>query len=75
MGVKSGVPDLFYPVPLHGYHGLFIEMKAKGGSLSAKQKRWLAALSKLGYKTAVCVGWESARDTLTEYLNGHKDSG
>ena len=70
MGVKSGVPDLFYPVPLGGYHGLFIEMKANKGRPSAVQKRWIKALNDLGYKAVVCVGWEEARDVLIEYLKG-----
>ena len=69
MGVKAGVPDLFYPVPLHGYHGLFIEMKAEGGRLDPKQKRWLDVLDQFGYKTAVCKGWEQARDVLEAYVN------
>lgn len=69
MGVKAGVPDLFYPVPLHGYHGLFIEMKAEKGRLDPKQKKWLDALDKFGYKTAVCKGWEQARDVLEAYIN------
>ncbi len=72
LGVKSGVPDLFYPVPMNGHHGLFIEMKTKGGRLSPEQKRWLAALDTFGYKTAVCYGWEAARDVLMEYINGPK---
>ena len=70
MGVKAGVPDLFYPVPLGGYHGLFIEMKANKGRPSAVQKRWLKVLNDLGYKAVVCVGWEEARDVLIEYLKG-----
>jgi len=68
MGVKAGVPDLFYPVPLHGYHGLFIEMKAKDGRLSSKQVKWLNALGEFGYKTAVCNGWEEAKKVLEDYL-------
>ncbi|MBQ2211558.1 MAG: VRR-NUC domain-containing protein [Ruminococcus sp.] len=70
MGVKAGVPDLFYPVPLGGYHGLFIEMKANKGRPSAVLKRWLKVLNDLGYKAVVCAGWEEARDVLIEYLKG-----
>jgi len=73
MGVKAGVPDLFYPVPLHGYHGLFIEMKsADGGRLGEQQKRWLEVLESFGYKTAVCKGWEEAKQVLEEYLNDER---
>ena len=67
MGVKSGVPDLFYPVPMKGYHGLFIEMKANKGRLSMEQKKWIAALEQLGYKCVVAHGWEQAKEALIEY--------
>lgn len=69
MGMRKGVPDLMLPIPMHGYHGLFIEMKKKGGRTSQEQKQWLKALDTFGYKTAVCVGWEAARDVLEEYIN------
>lgn len=67
MGVKSGVPDLFYPVPAKGFHGLFIEMKAGKGRLSMEQKKWIAALEQLGYKCVVAYGWEAAKEALIEY--------
>ena len=70
MGVKPGVPDLFYPVPLHGFHGLFIEMKTKTGRTSEAQKKWLKVLEQMGYKTAVCHGWEEAKAVLEEYVYG-----
>lgn len=73
MGMKKGVPDLMLPIPMHGYHGLFIEMKAKGGRLSQEQKSWLNALDTFGYKTAVCVGWEAAAKELEGYMDEHKD--
>lgn len=77
MGMKKGVPDLMLPVPMHGYHGLFIEMKAQGGRLSIEQKSWIKALETFGYKAVVCVGWEAARDVLEAYMgenaNGGKD--
>lgn len=69
MGMRKGVPDLMLPIPMHGYHGLFIEMKKRGGRTSQEQKQWLKALDTFGYKTAVCVGWEAARDVLEEYLH------
>lgn len=68
LGVKAGVPDLFYPVPIGGYHGLFIEMKAKGGRLRPEQKRWIQALEQLGYKCVVAYGWEEARKEMVEYV-------
>lgn len=68
LGVKPGVPDLFYPVPLHGYHGLFIELKTEKGRLSKEQKKWIEALTELGYKCVVAKGWKAARDALVEYL-------
>lgn len=70
LGVKAGVPDLFYPVPVDGYHGMFIEMKTAKGRLSVVQKRWIEALEKLGYKCVVAYGWEEARDALVTYTNG-----
>lgn len=68
MGVKAGVPDLFYPVPLKGYHGMFIEMKSDKGSLRPEQKRWLGVLEQLGYKCVVAHGWEEAKKALEEYI-------
>lgn len=68
MGVKAGVPDLIYPVPMKGYHGLFIEMKTKTGRLSAEQKRWIAALETFGYKVVVVHGWEQAKEALQDYV-------
>jgi len=70
MGCKKGVPDLFYPVPIGGYHGLFIEMKKrKGGRLSEEQKKWIKALEGLGYRVAVCRGWEEAKEVLLQYVD------
>ena len=67
-GVKPGVPDLDLPVARGGWHGLRIELKAKGGKVSPHQAQWIADLSAEGYCVAVCVGWEAARDVLMEYL-------
>lgn len=67
-GVKSGVPDLFLPVARGSSHGLFIEMKARGGRLDVKQKVWQSELLEQGYCVETCWGWEEARQVIDTYL-------
>lgn len=70
-GVKPGVPDLCLPVARGGFHGLYIEMKRrKGGRISPEQEAWLRELRKQGFRAEVCRGWEEAKNTLEEYLEG-----
>ena len=69
MGVKSGVPDLFLPVPTAKYHGLYIEMKVGNNKPSENQVWWISHLIKQGYRVKVCYGWEEAAAELTEYLS------
>lgn len=70
MGLRSGFPDLLFPYPRMGYHGLYIEMKAQGGKLTADQKKWLAKLNARGYCARVCVGADEAINTINWYMNG-----
>ncbi len=72
-GVKAGVPDIFLPVPVGAYHGLWIELKTQTGKPSPKQQVWLKALAAQGYQAAVCYGWMQARQVLLAYLNGDYD--
>lgn len=73
-GVRAGVPDYLLPVPLGGYHGLFIELKMpktgakKPGRLSEEQKLWLKALRAYGYRAETAYGWDEARQLILEYL-------
>lgn len=77
-GVKAGVSDIFYPVPIqstrHGsmtnYHGLFIEMKAGDGALSDEQALFTVEMLRQGYAVAVCWGWRSARMAFCDYTKG-----
>ena len=68
-GVKSGVPDLFLPVPRHGRHGLWIELKIHGGKASMNQCQWIGDLREQGYDVYVCYGWEDAKGVLEAYLS------
>lgn len=67
-GVKSGVPDLCLPAARHGYHGLYIEMKAVGGKVSDKQTAWMIALAGEGYLCRVCYGADTAIRLLEKYV-------
>ena len=67
-GVKSGVPDVFLAVPKNGKSGLFLEMKYGKNKLSTNQRWWVDSLRVEGYETAVCYGFEEARDKIISYL-------
>jgi VRR-NUC domain len=70
-GLKAGVPDLFLPLAIGGFHGLYIEMKAaKGGSLSTEQKIWIDCLREQGYQVVVAKGCEMAIGAIQGYLEG-----
>ncbi len=69
-GMLSGVPDLFLPVPIGGYHGLFIEMKSDKGRLSTNQTWFLSKVELLGYKIAVCYSANEAIKTIENYYFG-----
>lgn len=71
-GVKSGVPDLFLSVPATPYHGLYLELKAKGNTASPDQRRWLLNLSAQGYKCAVVNDMGTALRIVAEYLRNPK---
>lgn len=67
-GVKSGYPDLFLPSARHGFHGLYIELKIKGGRMQPNQKDWQNFLRGEGYMCVMCVGAAAAIQTICDYL-------
>ncbi len=81
LGVRAGVSDLFFSFPspmlpaMCGStgvkHGLYIEMKAPkphGKRATDKQLSFLSRMADAGYATAVCYGWDAARETIGQYL-------
>jgi len=69
-GVSAGFPDLFLPVPLGGFHGLFIEMKqVKKSAVSPTQDEWLNVLYRAKYKALVCRGHQAAILELCKYFD------
>lgn len=67
-GVLAGVPDLFLMIPKNGWHGMWIEMKIKGGKLSPNQSEFMGRATLLGYMSVVCFGFEEAKELINEYL-------
>ena len=67
-GVLAGVSDVFLPVSRGKYHGMYLEMKVKGGKLSDNQKWWMSETTKQGYLSIVCYGWQEASETIKRYL-------
>lgn len=67
-GVVAGMPDLFVPEPSKGYHGLFVEMKVKGGRLQHAQKDMIDKLEERGYKCAVCWSSDDFMKVVNEYF-------
>lgn len=71
-GVVAGVPDLFIPEPSGQYHGLFVEMKVKGGRLQQTQKNMIGKLKERGYKCDVCWSLDDFMKVVNEYFNRHE---
>ena len=67
-GVKSGVPDVCWPVPFGRFAGLYIELKIAGGQVSSSQEEWHRNLREVGHAVAVCYGWRAARECLLAYI-------
>lgn len=68
-GVVAGVSDLFLMIPKAQWHGMFIEMKAKGGKVQPNQKEFLCIAIENGYQGIVCFGFEEAKKQIREYLS------
>ena len=67
-GMKKGYPDIFLPVARGSKHGLYIELKRKGGKTSVEQLEWLKRLNEQGYEAVVCVGGMEAINKIKDYL-------
>lgn len=71
-GVLAGVPDLFLPLPVAGYHGLYIEMKSSitGGTPSTNQIKFMNFAASVGYCVALSYDAEPAKRLLRWYVKG-----
>jgi len=66
-GLKTGVADLFLPLPVSPYHGLYIEMKTKGGKQSDRQSEFEDFCTLVGYKYVLCYSSIEAIEQIRGY--------
>ena len=69
-GVKRGVPDVFLPLPVNNYHGLFMEVKIFPNKCTLEQKEFLNFLDMEGYATIVVYSLEQAILAFNKYFAG-----
>ena len=67
-GQREGVPDLMLAVAKCGYHGLFIEMKAPGGSVRKHQRDYHQKLREQGYLVEVVKSQGAFMKVINDYL-------
>jgi len=68
MGKLAGVSDLILLYPTFKYHGLCIEMKAKGGKQSTCQGIFQHNVEKYGYLYVLCYSADEAIKTIKKYV-------
>jgi hypothetical protein len=53
MGVRKGIPDLFLSLPNEFWHGMYIELKKKGGKASPEQLENCRHFRSVGYECEI----------------------
>lgn len=69
-GVKVGVSDIFLPVVIDSYAGLYIELKVGKNKIvkGSEQEAFLEYANAQGYRAVECNGWKDARLQIKQYL-------
>ena len=69
-GLRKGWPDYCLDLPLGGYHGMRLELKAENGSKpTSEQLDILARLESVGFKCGVAWGFDDAKRQFEQYLD------
>lgn len=72
-GVRRSWPDYILDLPIGGYHGLRLELKAEGGGEpTPEQLETLLMLERVGFRCAVAWGFDQGRETLVNYIEKGK---
>lgn len=70
-GLRVGYPDLFLSLARNQAHGLYVEMKAIAGRLSAEQADIHKVMRSCGYQVEVCYGAGEAMRAITNYVKSN----
>jgi hypothetical protein len=65
-GYRKGFPDMIIPVANHGFHGLFVELKANS-TASPEQNEWHRILKEKGYEVILNPSRRGLQESL-DYL-------
>ncbi len=73
MGMLAGVSDIFIAKPKNGFHGFFIEVKAKDakgkyGKPTESQIRFIEDMREEGYRGEFANGADAAIGLIKDYL-------
>ena len=68
MGLTRGVSDLFLARASQNFHGMWIELKAKGRLPTNEQYDWLGRMGKEGYMTGWYDNLDDAMAAINKYL-------
>ena len=77
-GLTNGVSDLFLCHSDGQHHGLWLEMKDQGKTLSSVSKdqaKWLGDMRDAGYYAVWAAGQGKAKAIITDYINGYYKTG
>ncbi len=68
LGVRAGVPDIFYMKPRQGYHALVLEFKSSTKAVVSKeQKEWIKRLHVEDYFVKVVYSAQEAIEIIKWY--------
>ena len=73
-GMTNGVSDLFLCHSDGQHHGLWLEMKDQGKTISSvtnDQLEWIINMRKAGYCAIWVSGQDKAKAIITDYINGY----
>jgi hypothetical protein len=69
-GMKPGVSDIFIPMAVGGWHGLWLELKARDKKPTPSQYQFLSDMDAQGFATGWTDDVDSAIAIITAYATG-----